>query len=504
MKLKENATDMTDKPAEKQREAEEALRSSQRLLQAIYDAEPECVKLLNAAGELTMMNRAGLEMIEADSLDEVKGKSVYGLVAQKDRDSFQSLIERVFHGESGTLEFEVVGRRGTRRTLEMRAVPLRDPHGKITALLGITRDITDRITAEQGLRESEERMRAILNTAVDAIITIDCRGIVLSVNTATTRMFGYEADEIVGQNVSMLMPSPYSEEHDDYLARYLETREARIIGIGRDVDGRRKDGSTFPISLAVSEVDHMRVFTGIIRDISEQVQAQQQLMLSERLATIGQTMAGIAHESRNSLQKIQASAEMLEMDLHDSDEAMAEVRRIQESADNLRGLLDEVRQYAAPVTLERTRVAVAGIWRRAWADVCQVGGDDDPILDEQTNDVDTECYVDPFRIQQVFRNLFENAIAASQDRAHVTVQCANSRIDETDTIEITIQDRGAGFAEEHRDKVFDAFFTSKPTGTGLGMAIVKRIVEEHGGRVTIGPNLDPGAEVIISLPRKTE
>lgn len=493
---------MKDHHRETEQQAEEALRSSQQLLQAIYDAEPECVKLLNADGTLTMMNHAGLEMIEADSLDEVRGKSVYGLIAPEDRESFQSLTERVFRGESGTLEFDIVGRQGTRRTLETRAVPLRDPAGEITALLGITRDVTERKAVEQGWRASEERMRSILNAAVDAIITIDQRGLVVSANAATARMFGYESEELVGQNIRLLMPSPYREEHDGYLARYLATGEARIIGIGRELVGQRKDGSTFPISLAVSEVEHMGLFTGIVRDISEQVHAQEQLMLSERLATIGQTMAGIAHESRNALQKIQASAEMLEMDLRDNVEAMAEVRRIEESADNLRGLLDEVRQYAAPITLERTQVAVAGIWRRAWQDVCQVRGGGEPLFEEETTDIETECSVDPFRIQQVFRNLFENAIAACQDRAHVTVHCTNSHIDGADAIEIAIRDRGTGFAEEHRHQVFDAFFTSKPTGTGLGMAIVKRIVEEHGGRITIGPNRDPGAEVIVTLPRK--
>jgi PAS domain S-box-containing protein len=484
------------------KQAEEALRNNQQFLQAIYDAEPECIKLLNADGSLMMMNQAGLDMIEAESLDEVQGKSVYGLIAPKDREEFESLTERIFRGESGTLEFDIVGLKGSRRTLETQAVPLRDPAGKIASLLGITRDITERKAAELALYESAQWMRAVMHAAVDAIITIDREGIIVGVNAATTSMFGYAEDELIGQNVSILMPSPYSEEHDGYIARYLETGVARIIGIGREVEGQRKDGSVFHVSLAISEVDHLHIFIGIVRDITQQVEAQRQLMLSERLATIGQTMAGIAHESRNSLQKIQASAEMLEMDLRDNSEAMAEVRRIEESTDNLRGLLDEVRQYAAPITLERTRVAVSGIWRRAWQDVCQVRNGDEPILEEETNDIDTECYVDPFRLQQVFRNLFENAIAACKDRAHVTVHCADSHIDGGATIEIAIRDRGTGFAEEHRDKVFDAFFTSKSTGTGLGMAIVKRIVEEHGGRVTIGPNRHPGAEVIVTLPRK--
>ena len=483
------------------KQAEAALRSHQDLLQAIYDAEPECVKLLDADGTVTMMNQAGLQMIDAKSLDDVQGKSVYGLIAPEDREAFKSLTQRVFQGDSGTLEFDVVGRKGHRRTLETHAVPLRDPSGEITSLLGITRDVSERRQGERALREREERLGAVLNTAVDAIITIDRGGIIVSANIATEQMFGYSQDELIGQNVSMLMPSPYREEHDAYITRYLETREARIIGIGRELNARRKDG---PVSLAVSEVGRLGLFTGIVRDITEQVQAQRQLMLSERLAAIGQTMAGIAHESRNALQKIQASTEMLEMDLRDNSEAMSELHRIGEAADNLRGLLDEVRDYAGTIALERTRVAVAGVWRQAWRDVCHVRRGEDPIFEEETNGVDTECYVDPFRIQQVFRNLFENAIAACQDRAHVTVHCAATHVNGTDAIEVAIRDRGTGFAEEHREKAFDAFFTSKSTGTGLGMAIVKRIVEAHGGHIAIGPNRNPGAEVIVTLPRKPE
>jgi PAS domain S-box-containing protein len=169
------------------KQAEAALRSHQDLLQAIYDAEPECVKLLNADGTLTMMNAAGLKMIEAESLDEVQGKSVYGLIAPEDREAFESLTQRVFRGEAGTLEFETVGRKGHRRTLETHAVPLRNSSGEIMSLLVITRDVSERKEGEQALREREERLRAVLNTAVDAIITIDRGGIIVSPTLCTAR-----------------------------------------------------------------------------------------------------------------------------------------------------------------------------------------------------------------------------------------------------------------------------------------------------------------------------
>jgi len=158
--------------------------------------------------------------------------------------------------------------------------------------LAVIEDITIRKRAEHALKVSEERMRAILNTATDAIVTIDRNGTILRINPATERMFGYSKDELLGQNVSILMPEPYADEHNGYLERYLRTHEPRIIGIGREIMVRRKDGSTLPVDLAVSEVDHLEMFTGIMRDITERKQLQQHLveMVSEEQQRIGQEL----------------------------------------------------------------------------------------------------------------------------------------------------------------------------------------------------------------------
>ena len=156
----------------------------------------------------------------------------------------------------------------------------------------------------------EFQLKTILETAVDGIITIDFHGIIHSVNPAAERMFGHPPGELVGQNVSVLMPAPDSQQHDGYIAQYLKTGQPRIIGIGREVTGRRSDGSEFPVDLAVSEVGTgtPRLFTGIIRDISDWKIAQHQLVEAERLAAIGEAMAGLAHESRNALQRASARA----------------------------------------------------------------------------------------------------------------------------------------------------------------------------------------------------
>jgi PAS domain S-box-containing protein len=198
-------------------------------------------------------------------------------------------------------EGEVTCRDG--RTFLRRIIPYRSEN-RIGGVVITFFDISSRRVSEQSLRESQERMQAILNTAADAIITINRSGVITRANPATERMFGYRQSELVGKNVKMLMPPPYCDEHDEYIARYLRTGEARIIGSGRELAGRRKDGTIFPIDLAVSEVDHLHLFTGIIRDISERKSLEDQLLhiaeaeqrrIGEDLHDdVGQELAGLA------------------------------------------------------------------------------------------------------------------------------------------------------------------------------------------------------------------
>jgi PAS domain S-box-containing protein len=167
----------------------------------------------------------------------------------------------------------------------------------VTAAALIARDVTERKRMEEAVRDSEAKLRAVVETAVDAVITIDEKGVIDSANPAAERMFGYTAQEMVGHNVNMLMPFPYRDEHDDYVGRYLETGEKQIIGIGREVQGRRKDGLTFPLDLAVSEFQSQgrRLFTGVLRDISARKQLEREVL---EVATLEQRRIGQAlHDS---------------------------------------------------------------------------------------------------------------------------------------------------------------------------------------------------------------
>jgi PAS domain S-box-containing protein len=364
--------DITDRKRD-----EEKILESENFLQTVFDTEPECVKVLGPGGVLQTMNRAGLRMIEADSLEEVKGKCVYSLIAPEDRAAFRSLTERVLAGESSTLEFEIVGRAGTRRRLDTHAVPLHDPHGNITALLGITRDVT------------------------------------------------------------------------------------------------------------------------------ELKNAQDKLVQSERLAAMGQLLSAIAHESRNALQRIQAAVEMLQFEIEEGSESREDLARIERAKDDLQRLFEELRTYAAPVQLDQSTANLAGIWRQAWSHLGTLREGRQAELQEKTSDVDLNLSVDAFRIEQVFRNMIENALAACPDPVLIEITCQDSKIGGAPSVRISVSDNGPGFSQQQKQHVFEPFFTTKAKGTGLGMAIAQRIIEAHGGTISANDSDHRGAEFVITLPRSS-
>ncbi len=334
---------------------------------------------------------------------------------------------------------------------------------------------------------------------MDAVITIDQYGTIVDANASTVSMFGYAEKDLVGQNVSKLMPSPYQEEHDGHLARYQETGEPHIIGRGRELVAKRKDGSTFPVDLAVSEVENLKLFTGMIRDISERKRAHERSRQDERLAAIGQTVTSMAHESRNFLQRICNSVEFLEEIDQDNPDALKEVARIGQAEKGLENLLEEIRQFAAPIQLESARHGLKAIWRRAWFDVTVTKNVPNVHFDDSLVQTPVHCSVDAFRMGQVFRNLFENSIAAGGDDVAVQVRCQSR----DGTLSISVCDNGPGLNAEQQSKLFQPFFTTKSKGTGLGMVIVKRILEAHRGEIHVGDCHD-GAEFIISLPIDSE
>jgi signal transduction histidine kinase len=229
--------------------------------------------------------------------------------------------------------------------------------------------------------------------------------------------------------------------------------------------------------------------------------AQEQALQSARLAAIGQMMTGLAHESGNALARSQACLEMLALEVQDRPEALDLIARIQKAQDHLRQLYEEVRGYAAPLRLEREVWDVSGIWRQAWTNLGVQRQGRDAELHEETARTDLRCPVDHFRLEQVFRNMFENSLAACRGPVRLTVACGDAELDGRPALRVAVRDNGPGLSPEQRQRIFEPFFTTKTKGTGLGMAIAKRIIDAHGGQIAVGSGAGPGAEILVTLPR---
>lgn len=470
-------------------------------LGAIIHSSQDAIIGKSLQGTIESWNEAA-ERIYGYRQEEVVGQSILQLTPPDRQEEVHAFLAKIQHGEPvAHLETVRVRKSGEPIDVSLTVSPIKDRNGQIVGVSAISRDITISKRIERALNENSERMRAILNTASDAIITINRQGMIDAVNPATERMFGYDRKELIGQNVKMLMPSPYCEEHDDYLRRYLESGEAKIIGIGREVEGRRKDGSIFPIDLAVSEVDHLGLFTGIIRDITERKAEQEQLIQSERLALLGEAMAGLTHESRNALARSQSNLRRLARRLKGQDELLEFITGALTANDDVSRQFEEVREYAAPLRLQRTPTSLTEIIHQAWNDLAALREERTAHLTVTTETSDDVCEVDPFPLRNAFRNILENALAACADPVEVTVELLENRWGGEPTLEARFRDSGPGLPPEVRSRAFEAFFTTKTRGTGLGLAIVRRTIEAHGGEVTFGPPSPSGAEIRILLPR---
>ncbi|MDA0834079.1 MAG: PAS domain S-box protein [Planctomycetota bacterium] len=483
---------------------------------------------------------------------------------------------------------------------------------------------------------ADESLKVVLNTIVDGVIIADERGVIFSANPAAEKMFGFASHDLIGTNISRLMPSPHRDQHDRYLNEYLAGGQARIIGIGRRVEGLKSDGTLVPIDLSISEV-HLgdeRIFIGVLRDMTERQRAEekfqrehafleslfetahaiilvldtagkivrfngfmeeisgytlddvcgndwfttflplreqervrsvfhhcltgqpvqgninpivtrtgqeriiawsarvlkdsagdmtgvlsignditelhnaeQRLLQSERLAAIGQMMAGLAHESRNSLQRAHACLEMLSLDLDDRPQQRDLTQRTQRALDELQRLYDEVRNYAAPLKLERRECRLSELLKETWEHV-QDHTDGKPFEFRIHCDPKVVCcHVDWLRMQQVFRNIFDNSVFACLQNPHaihgeIDVDVSSVAYQGKPGVSLCIRDNGTGMKPDQIKGIFEPFFTSKTKGTGLGMPIAKRIVEAHGGEIFVGNTIRTGTEINILLPRE--
>ncbi len=240
--------------------------------------------------------------------------------------------------------------------------------------------------------------------------------------------------------------------------------------------------------------EHLRL------EMAERKRAQEQALQAERLAAIGEMVTGLAHESRNALQLMQASVEMLARRLGEGP-GRELVDEIQKGQDRLQRLFEEVRGYASPLKPDYEVHDLGSLWREAWRQLGHLIQGREVSLVEEIGLVDLRCLVDPFLLERVFRNVLENALAACPDPVKIEIHCTQVQLGDQPAVCVAIGDNGPGLDAEQRQKIFEPFYTTKARGTGLGMAIAKRLVEAHGGRIAVRDAPRPGAEIEILLPR---
>jgi len=359
-------------------------------------------------------------------------------------------------------------------------------------------------------------LQGLLDAAVDAVIIIDHQGRIETFNRAAEQLFGFNQAEIQGQNVSRLMPPPHSAQHDDYITRYLETGVAHIIGIGREVDAVRRDGTTFPVSLAVGQVSGAQPprFVGFLKDITEERRIREETRRTQdrlthvaRLATMGEMAAGIAHELNQPLAAITNYAQACERLLGHPDADTEEIRgalheiaaqalRAGEIIRRLRSLVRK--QETARVRMQvNTLIEELGSLTTTDAQLHDVR-----LLFEPASDLPDVC-VDPVQIQQVLLNLVRNAIEAlAEVPAGQRAVCLRTGLSPHGDLEISVSDTGPGVDPQILGKLFDPFCTTKPTGTGLGLAISRSIVDAHKGTLRYDPE-GHGARFVMRLPQAT-
>ncbi len=370
------------------------------------------------------------------------------------------------------------------------------------------------VESQATLRTNEARLRSILDTAPEALITIDQRGRIESFSRSAQSLFGYEEPEVLGKNVSLLMPSPYREEHDGYIERYLRTDEKKIIGIGRVVTARRKDGTSFPIELSVGEavINNHRLFTGFIRDLTATQKIEQELRQAQKMEAVGQLTGGVAHDFNNLLTVILGNLEMLEARIRDERQSEL-IKEARETAEHGARLTGQLLAFGRRQPLEPELTNVGALLEEMTPLLRRTLGEMIDVRSRTSQEV-ARVNVDRSQLQNAILNLAINARDAMPRGGSLTVAAENADIDSDYArvhaevrpgryVVLSVTDTGTGMRPDVRERAFEPFFTTKEVGagSGLGLSMVYGFAKQSKGHVQLYSEVGHGTTVRIYLPR---
>jgi two-component system sensor kinase FixL len=494
-------------------------------LQAIIENAIDGIITIDTSGIIESVNPAAAKIFGYNP-DELIGRNINMLMPEPDHSNHDQYISnylRTGHAKIIGIGREVIGKKkdGTTFPFLLGISEVQLENKKI--FTGIIHDITQIKKAETALRESESRITSIVNTAVDGIITINERGLIEMMNPSSLKMFGYEnAEELLGKNISVLMPEPDKSQHDGYMENYHRTGKKKIIGIGREVTGLRKDGTTFPFVLSVSEmlIDGRRVYNGFVHDITEQKLNEERLRrYASELQRSNLELQDFAYVSSHDLQeplrKIQAFGDRLKSKETEqlTEQGKDYVDRMLNAASRMQKLINDLLSFSRVTSQAQPFVKV---------DLNQIAKEVLSDLEITIEKNKVKIYIDPLplleadptQMRQLFQNLISNAIKFRKEDLNPEIKISSERIQKKahmtatpgdEIIELYFEDNGIGFDEKYLDKIFNIFQRlegQRYEGSGIGLAICRKIAIRHGGNITAISQPDKGAKFIVTLATK--
>lgn len=514
------------------RTAEEALHLSEKRLLTLLEQVPVILCSTDAELRITLLTSSASVGLSGVNLASTRYRGAPLLEDDHDpilqaipRTAFQKAVQGTLTTTETTWED---------RTFQFHAQPLRNSKNQITGTIGVGVDITELKRTENALRSSEAQIRALVAAAADGIITITDQGIVLSVNPACEKLFGYRAEELIGKKINQLMPSPDREFHDRYLKQYLETGQNKVIGIGREVTGRRKDGSRFPADLSVGEVKlrKHRLFIGIVRDITDRKRTEQALkryarQLKEKNAQLVRSNEELdefayvaSHDLKEPLRGIHNYSQFLIEDYGEQldEEGRHRLRTLKSLTEHMEGFIESLLHFSR---VGRVEVAVQHLDLSAL--VHEVLGSLRISLEQHGTEVRIcgdlpTLHGDRVRIGEVYRNLITNALkyndkprkwieigAVRADQAGIPAELRQQGGPPHEQI-LYVRDNGIGIPQKHHEAIFRIFRrlhgrTQFGGGTGAGLTIVKKIIERHGGLIFLESEPGVGTTFYFTIPK---
>lgn len=498
-----------------------AERELQMLSQALEQSE-ESILICNAAGRIEYVNPSFIRN-SGFTAEEALGQTPAILKSgEMTNEIYDELWGSITKGDSWSGELYNRRKDGTAYWDAVTITPIRDADGSISHYLGTQTNVTERKQRELALRDSEERLRAIMESTVEGIISIDVEGTIEMCNPATETLFGYAPGELLGLNVETLVPEPHRSRHRGYIDRYLRTGEARIIGVGaRELMAQRKDGSLFPVELSVSEMHQGedRKFVGVVRDLTERKRAEEEIENTrqryfhrEKMAALGQLAAGIIHEVGNPVAAIHGVVESMQVALGDGKVSRPDAAAIAE----IREWVDMLAQQSGrltDITREVSQVATPRVSEWQWLDLNEVVRGAARLLhyDPRLEGIRLELELDSQlpaifgsadQLTQVIFNLLVNAEHACSDLPRgkgfirIETRTANGGVT------LSVEDNGCGMDESSLARAFEAYFTNRTSGDGLGLglSLCRSILAEHGGNCSIASAPGEGTTVKAHLP----